>query len=121
MSFLEILKDLTEGVKGGVASTIMGMDGLSVEQYVSPGPGYDVDAVAVEYGKVIYEIKKASALLNLGTVEEVLVSTAGKDVLLRVVSDEYYIAFVLDGNANFGKARYLLRKAASKAMKEIST
>lgn len=121
MSFLEILQDLTEGVKGGVASIVMGMDGLSVEQYAASHPGYDVDAVAVEYGKVMYEIKKASALLNLGTVEEVFVSTAGKDVLLRAVSDEYYIAFVLDGNANVGKARYLLRKAASKAVKEIST
>ncbi len=124
MSFLEILQELADGVRGGVAATIMGMDGLSIQQYVCPDSGrfgYDVETVAIEYGKVIDEIKKASGLLNLGAVEEILVSTAGKDVLLRIVSDEYYIAFVLGESANVGKARYLLRKAAEKARKEIST
>ncbi len=122
MSFLEILQELANGVRGGVAATIMGTDGLSIQQYARPDSGRsgcDVESVAIEYGKVIDEIKKASGLLNLGIVEEVLISTAGKDVLLRIVSDEYYIAFVLGENSNVGKARYFLRKAAEKTKKEI--
>lgn len=118
MSFLDTLKELVEGVNGGIAATLMGMDGLSVQQYAGRAE-YDVDTVGVEYGKVIDEIKNASTLLNLGSVEEVIVSTAGIDVLLRMITPEYYIAFVVAKTANTGKARYLLRKAAVKAKEEL--
>lgn len=118
MSFLEILKELVDGVTGGTAATIMGVDGIAVTQYTVPGD-YDVETVGVEYGKVIDEIKNASTLLNLGTVEEVMVATAGMDVLLRMVTQDYYIAFVVGKDAKSGKARYLLRKAAAKAAKEL--
>lgn len=118
MAFLDILKEMVDGVGGGVAATIMGMDGLSIQQYAS-SPDYDVDAVGVEYGKVVDEIKHASTLLNLGEVEEVMVSTHGTDILLRMVTPEYYIAFVIGRGANAGKARYMLRRATAKAKEEI--
>ncbi|MBI5586733.1 MAG: roadblock/LC7 domain-containing protein [Deltaproteobacteria bacterium] len=118
MSFLEILKELVDGVAGGAAATLMGMDGIAVNQYAGT-QDYDVETVGVEYGKVIDEIKNASTLLNLGTVEEVMVTTAGMDLLLRMVSEEYYIAFVVKKDSNTGKARFLLRKAAAKAAKEL--
>ncbi len=119
MSFLEILKEMVDGVDGGVAATVMGMDGLSVQQYISAGE-YDVETVGVEYGKVIDEIKNAATLLNLGEVEEIMVSTRGKDVLVRMLTPEYYIAFVVNHGANVGKARYLLRKAGAKTRKELA-
>ncbi len=118
MAFLEILKEMVDGVEGSIAATIMGMDGLSIQHYAASGE-YDVDAVGVEYGKVIDEIKHASTLLNLGEVEEVIVSTHGTDVLLRMITTEYYIAFVMGHNANAGRARYFLRKAAVKAKEEL--
>lgn len=119
MSFLEILKEMVDSVEGGVAATVMGMDGLAVQQYISVGE-YDVETVGVEYGKVIDEIKSASTLLNLGEIEEIMVTTKGKDVLLRMLAPEYYIAFVVNHDANLGKARYLLRRASIKARKELA-
>lgn len=118
MSFLEVLKELVEGVEGGIAATLMGMDGIAVEQYIK-AEGCDVETVGVEYGKVIEEIKNASSLLNLGTVEEVMVATASSDLLLRMSTPEYYIAFVLSHNSNIGKARYLARKAAERTAGEL--
>ena len=119
MSFLEILREMVDGVEGGVAATVMGMDGLAVQQYISVGE-YDVETVGVEYGKVIDEIKSASTLLNLGEIEEIMVTTKGKDVLLRMLAPEYYIAFVVNHDATLGKARYLLRRASIKARKELA-
>ncbi|HBG45449.1 MAG TPA: GTPase [Deltaproteobacteria bacterium] len=119
MSFREILRGLVEGVDGAVAATLMGMDGISVDQYIKSG-GYDVETVGVEYGKVIDEIKKASALLDLGAVEEVMVATASSDLVLRMATQDYYIAFVLVHDSNIGKARYLLRRAAEAASVELA-
>ena len=58
--------------------------------------------------------------MNLGEIEEIMVTTKGKDVLLRMLAPEYYIAFVVNHEANLGKARYFLRKAAVKARKELA-
>ncbi|MBE7415719.1 MAG: roadblock/LC7 domain-containing protein [Deltaproteobacteria bacterium] len=118
MPFKGILKELVEAIDGGVAATLMGKDGISVEQHIKSG-GYDVETVGVEYGKVVDEIGKASDLLNLGSVQEVMVSTVSVDILLRMASEDYYIAFVLAGDSNIGKARYLLRKAAATASEEL--
>ncbi|MBI5903321.1 MAG: hypothetical protein HZB84_07575 [Deltaproteobacteria bacterium] len=113
MSFYNILRELVEGVDGGVAAVLMGMDGLSVQQY-SVKEGYDIESLAVEYGKAVDEIKKAAAILNLGGVEEVLIRAAASDIVIRVVTSEYYLAFVVRQGAGVGKAGYMSKKAASK-------
>lgn len=120
MVFLEILKELVEGVKGAQAATVMGMDGFSVQKYPDNPVGYDVDNVAVEYGKVISEIKNAASILSLGEMEELTVTLQGLKVMLRMVTPDYYIAFMVGSGANAGKAKYLLRKAAVKARKELT-
>jgi len=118
--FRLLLQELVEGIDGGLAATVMGTDGIAVERYPEASSGCDVETVGVEYTRVVDEIKHASKLLTLGEVEEVSVATAGTKVLLRMVTQEYYIAFVVDRSANVGKARYFLRRAAAKAREEIS-
>ncbi len=119
MPFLNILKELVDGVEGGLAATLMGVDGLSVQHYPVEGSLCDMESVGVEYGGAIAEIKKASGLLNMGEPEEVVVSTSGTGVILRMVTHEYYIAMALRHGANIGKARYLMRKAAVQTREEL--
>jgi len=119
MSFQGILKELIDVSGNGIASAIMGVDGLAVAKYVGKSVEYDVETVGVEYGKVLDEIKNASGLLSLGQVEEVVVTTLGTDVILRIISDEYFIAFAVARGANVGRARYFLRKAANQVRKEL--
>ncbi len=119
MSFQSILKELVETGNNGLASAIMGFDGLPVAKHVVQGAECDVETIGVEYGKVLDEIKNASAILKLGEVEEVVVRTLGVDVLMRVINSEYFLAFAIGQKANAGKARFLLRKAVSRARDEL--
>lgn len=119
MSFDNILRELVEGVDGGVAAILMGMDGLSVQQY-SVKEGYDIETLAVEYGKAVDEIKKAAAILGLGGVEEALIRAAASDIVIRVVTSEYYMVFVVRHGAGAGKAGYMLKKAASRIRPELT-
>jgi predicted regulator of Ras-like GTPase activity (Roadblock/LC7/MglB family) len=120
MTFHEILKEMVDGVSGAVAATVMGMDGISIQQYAGAGSGYDVETMAVEYGRVIEEIAGATEVLRLGALVDLRVSTGAGEVLIRMISPEYYIAVVLANRANIGKAGYLLRRAALKAAREIA-
>jgi len=126
MPFLEILKDLVEGVDGAVGAAIMGPDGLAVEKYLGGGGGvggggYDIEAAGVEYGKVVEEALKAAKVLNLGVLEEITVGAGDSTVILRMAAPQYgyYIAFAMKAGSNVGRARYLLRRAALKARKEF--
>ncbi len=120
MAFIDILKDLVHGVNGGMAAAIMGVDGLPVEHYSAPASRRDVDIIGIEYGKVVGEIKNAAGILGLGGLEEILVKTSAADVILRVVSPEYYVVFIAGPDVNAGKARFLLRRAAAKTRKELA-
>lgn len=120
MDFREILKEMVEGVEGGYAATLVGMDGIAVDQYITGGETCDVEAVCVEYGKIIDEIRKASEVLRLGEVEDVVIASRGTKILLHLVTDEYFLAFVLKPGGNAGKARFFLGRAARETGKELS-
>ncbi len=119
MSFFDILKELVDSVEIAQAATVMGVDGLTVRQYPLEGALCDMESVGVEYGGALEEIKKASRLLNLGELEEVAVSTLGPAVILRMITQEYFIAMVVGSGANMGRARYHLRRAVVKAKEEL--
>ena len=119
MSFFDILKEMVDGAGAGSAATIMGIDGLSVQHYPVEGAPVDIESIGVEYGGALEEIKKASKVLSLGELEEIVVATRGADVILRMVSPEYYIVLRVPRASNVGKARYLAKRAAARAGKEL--
>ncbi len=119
MAFEDILKEMVEGVKGGTGAAIMGMDGLSIQNYIRQDSPCDIETVGVEYGKAIEEVKRASGMLRLGEVEEIRIHTTGGDVLIRILTPEYYMAFVVNHRMNVGKASYLLKKASLRVRKEL--
>lgn len=111
---------MVDGVEGGYAGALAGMDGISVDHYISEGATCDVEVVSVEYGKIIDEIRKASEVLHLGEVEDVAITSHSTKILLQPVTEEYFLAFALSPDGNTGKARYFLGKAARKMGKELS-
>ncbi len=119
MGFLELLKDLVGNVRGGYAATVMAMDGIAVQDYVSGEASCDLEALGVEYSSIIQEIMKASNVLNLGEVEEVVITSHGMKVLLRLATPEYFVALVLTPQGNSGKGRYLLKKTARMVALEL--
>ena len=120
MGFREILKDVVEAVPGSYAGTLVAKDNMPVDKYVREGADCDVETVCVEYGKIFDEIKQASQVLSLGSVEDVTITSHGTKVLLQLVTDEYFLALILMPTCNAGKARYYLKRAAGRAGRELA-
>lgn len=118
MGFLEILKEMVDNVKGGVAATIMAKDGIPIQNYIKEA-GYDVDSLGAEYARILQETKNAASQLKLGEVEELSVAAMGSTVIMRLINGDYFMAVVLAPEAVTGKARYYLKRAAAKAKKEL--
>ena len=119
MDFNEVVTDLVESVTGGVAALIMANDGIAIAEYVKPGQSLDIQTMGVEYTSILNEIKKASEALQAGKLEELTVCSESLTLIVRVITDEYFVAVVLNSKGNYGKGRYLIRLAAPKLVEEF--
>ncbi len=112
--FGEILEGIVEGTAGGVGAVLMGYDGIPIEQFFKPCEGVDLQLLAVEYANVLKEIKRSVDILNTGAMEEVSIKTGRFYVVIRTLTDDYFVALTLTRDGNFGKGRYLLLRDAPK-------
>ena len=53
-------------------------------------------------------------MLKTGELQEVSIISELCSVIVRGVSDDFFVALVLPADGNFGKGRYLLKREAPK-------
>jgi predicted regulator of Ras-like GTPase activity (Roadblock/LC7/MglB family) len=114
MEFKVMLKTLVNECSGALGGVIMGYDGIAIEEYLADTSGLDVQTLAIEYASVLKEIKRTVGVLKTGELEEVSIISGQCSVIVRGVSDDFFIALVLRADGNFGKGRYLLKREAPK-------
>jgi len=120
--FKETLRDLVEGTEGGLAGLLMDSSGIALESYAKehgPDSPFDINAIGIEFGVVIGQIKRAAEMLEAGTANEIAVGTDRFITLIRTLGDTYFLALAITPGGNFGKGRYLMRTAAPKLMAEL--
>ncbi|MBU5613322.1 roadblock/LC7 domain-containing protein [Geomonas azotofigens] len=111
MGFKGILKGIVEE-SGGLGGVIMGYDGIAIDEYLREAAGLDVQTMTIEYASVLKEIKRTVGVLKTGELEEVSIITEKCCIIVRGISDDFFAALVLPSDGNFGKARFLLKRAA---------
>lgn len=106
--FKEFLKRLVHSVEGALGAVIMGIDGISVDEYCEK-PDLDVQMIGIEFSSIVKEMNRVSSSIDSGHVDEIMVVADNRAVLVRKISDEYFIALVLNGMGNLGKGRFKLK------------
>jgi predicted regulator of Ras-like GTPase activity (Roadblock/LC7/MglB family) len=117
--FQQLLKEFVDRTEGGIASVLMGFDGIPVEQYVKEDADVNVESIGMEYGVVLNQIRQAAEMLEIGDAREVAIQAAQVTTVIRLLSDEYFVALAVKPDGNFGKARYLLRVGAHKLLEGL--
>ena len=120
MPFREALRGIVENVEGALGATIMGYDGIAIDEYLKDEDGMDLRLVAVEYATVVKEVKRAADVLATGAMEELAVNTAACRVIVRIINDDFFLILTLGLEGNFGKGRYLLRREAPALRESLS-
>jgi len=108
MSLREILTSMIEQVDGAHAVMLMGYDCMAVDEVRRGEPGFDAQAMAVEYATVIRDIRRTIEVVGAGDMEEMTITTTNAGMVLRILNDDFFALFVLSRTANQGKARFLL-------------
>jgi predicted regulator of Ras-like GTPase activity (Roadblock/LC7/MglB family) len=117
--FKDVLREVVERTEGGIASLLMGFDGIPVENYVKSGVNLDVESIGMEYSVILTQISKAAQMLDAGTAREVSIQAENVTTLIRLLNQEYFVAVTIAPHGNFGKARFLLRTLTPKLVGEL--
>ena len=117
--FKEILQDLVDRTDGGVAGLLMASDGIAIDQYSRGNGPFDIESVGMEYSVVLKGIQRATEMLDTGATQEVSVKTERLTTVVRMLTDEYFVALAVAPGGNVGKARFLLRTSAPKLIENL--
>lgn len=118
--FREVLQEVVDNTDGGVAGLLMGFDGIPVDQYIrDENAEIGVETVGMEYSVVLKQIKQAAEMLDAGDAREVAIKAERLITVIRLLSDEYFVAVTLKPSGNLGKARFLLRTRSPKLLADL--
>jgi len=113
--FRENIKKLVERLDGGVAAVLMGFDGISVDSFAKSGYDValpDIQTLAMEFAHLIAQARRTLQSLDAGPLEEFTLRAESLTLVVRVLTQEYFLACAVLPNGSVGKARYLMRMTA---------
>lgn len=113
--FRESIRQLVERLDGGVAAVLMGFDGITVDTYARSGYDGalpDIQTLAMEFAHLIAQARRTLMSLDAGALEEFTLRAEALTLVVRVLTQEYFLACAVLPNGSVGKARYLMRMTA---------
>lgn len=108
--FKNILETIVVNCSGGVGAVLMGYDGIGIDQYVVEEKTFDLNLVGIEYSNVTKEISSAAEILSIGKLEEVSIKTEHYYVIIHALTDDYFVALMVERFGNYGQGRFLLMR-----------
>ena len=111
--------EVVDNTDGGLATLLMDFEGIAVDSYSKPNAPFDIQTIGAELSVVIKSIQRAGEMLESGGTSEVAIQSEKLTTLIRIVNDSYFVAFSLTPDANFGKARYMLRTRVPTLRKDL--
>ncbi|HEY3203447.1 MAG TPA: roadblock/LC7 domain-containing protein [Thermoanaerobaculia bacterium] len=116
--FQDTLRLIAERVEGTRAVSLVGVDGIAIDSYVS-AEGLPMESLAAEAGALVKAARAAGALTDHGALQQVTVASDGAVTVVSRVTEEYYLLLSLARDGNFGRGRFELKKAAAALEKEL--
>jgi predicted regulator of Ras-like GTPase activity (Roadblock/LC7/MglB family) len=118
MNFTEVLKETVGKVEGAVSAMIIASDGIPVQEFASEKI-IDLTGLGAEASAMIRDIGFAAENLGLGEAREFSIISDRCGIIMRKITDEYYIALIIKPDGNYGKGRFVLKTTVPKIEAEF--
>jgi predicted regulator of Ras-like GTPase activity (Roadblock/LC7/MglB family) len=116
--FQVILKEMANRMDDAECILLMGTDGLPIEKVVK-SESLNIELLIAEFTTILRNTAQTATEVNAGALEEFILLTDRVIVLLKAITQEYFLMMILKGNANIGRARFELKKAKYVLEKEF--
>ena len=117
--FGEVLDSILNKVEGSLGAVVMGTDGISIENRVLD-PETNIETLAAEYSSLLKGTAVTTQEIGLGSIEELVVSSENRIIVIRMVTSDYFVLALLDRTGNIGRTRFELKKAKFILEKELA-
>jgi predicted regulator of Ras-like GTPase activity (Roadblock/LC7/MglB family) len=119
--FKQSLEAIIERTEGAIGALIMGTDGIAVEKVLSAeGREANLDVAAAEFTSLIRGAQRTGSDTGLGSLREMVISLEGAAVVMRLFTNDYFVALALKPDGNVGRGRFELRRAELQLSKEFA-
>lgn len=117
----DLLQTIVENSPGAKGAILMGFDGIAVMQHVAAGyEDTDIESLAMEYSFRFIDLRKAAEALDMGDMTDITIKAERGTVIVRVLSEEYFVALLLGQAGHFGKSRWMLRSNAQALSSQLT-
>lgn len=118
MNFTERLQKIIDKVDDLLGVAISGVDGILLEER-KIDPMLDLASLAAEYSALWKTIDQAGRSVDLGGAQEINILTEKWMILLKKISADYFLILVAGSEKNFGKGRFLMKRAAGALVEDL--
>ncbi len=109
--FTERLQQVKDRIAGARSISLVAKDGIPVE---SVGESLlDLEMLAAELMSQVRAVSQNHQEISVGKVRQFAVSTDRFTLMVGSLTPEYFLMMVLGTDANYGRARFELRRAVS--------
>ena len=119
MVFGEVLRELTERVDGWVGLVVMGLDGIPIER-LAVDETVNFEALAAECTALLKNTRQASEEVGAGSLREIVITTEHLVILAVAITEDYILLGAMRRGANYGRARYVMRRATIRLEREFA-
>ncbi len=120
MSLQDTLREMRNEIGSEfVSADVVGTDGLSIANEKA-NPDFDSQAAAARFAMVMKLAMRVTEKLDLGDVEDNLVTTSDSFILTRFLGDgSYYLGLAVTQEATLGVVRMLIDEYADQLWEQI--
>lgn len=109
--FTERLQQVKDRISGATSLSLVAKDGISVE---SVGEStLDLEMLAAELMSQVRAVSQNHQEISVGKVRQFSVATDRFTLMVGSLTSDYFLMMVLGTEANYGRARFELRRAVT--------
>jgi predicted regulator of Ras-like GTPase activity (Roadblock/LC7/MglB family) len=117
-AFGDILKSIVERVPGALGAIFADWEGEMVDQFAHI-PALDIQLVGAHWGVVLNQAARSTKNCGFGEVKELLIEGEHGMVLIRCVTDRYYVVLTAKSGVHLATARRELERGAATLLGEM--
>jgi predicted regulator of Ras-like GTPase activity (Roadblock/LC7/MglB family) len=119
--FKEPLDAILQRTDGSIGALIMGRDGIAVERALDKeAREANLDVAAAEFTSLVRSAQRTAGDTGLGSLREIVIGLDKATVVMRMLSEEYFLVLALSPEGNIGRGRFELRKAELQLAREFA-
>jgi len=120
MGFKEHMQGIVDSVPGALACHLMGYDGIPVDSVEQSGD-IDSNAVIIECSAALNPLRSSpDGIPGAGPITELTIAGTKLTTIIHPISDEHFLAVIVQNGGLVGKARYKLRVAIPQILQDIA-